>query len=98
MKQMRTNWVIKDFSEHIPIETIDELRDATNIGDEITFTKEVYEFYADTGRYRKFDKPISGVIAKKFSHVFMFEDGRTFTWKDYYMGRNTNERTEEKPF
>lgn len=70
----------------IHILDVDNLRKATPVGAYIQFEKKV-----DGGDaiYHKQQKMgiISGVIQAKYPNVFMLEDGRTFSWKDYYLGK-----------
>lgn len=64
-----------DTSRLLSVVQIGILRDITNIGDWVYFQKD--------------DQKIEGQIAKKYEHIFLLEDGRTFSWIDYVIGSST---------
>lgn len=61
-----------DMSHLISFEQIDIVKQKTDIGDEISFLKD--------------EEHIEGIVSKKYRHIFMLEDGRTFRWIDYITG------------
>lgn len=70
------------WEKSIHILDIEEFRDSTPVGTHIQFEKAM-----DIAVSRKRPEIVSGIIKSKFPHIFMLEDGRTFSWKDYYLGR-----------
>ena len=71
----------------ITVQSINELRDSTNVGDNISF----YINRSTTGNaHGPVSGLIKGTIAKKFEHVFLLTDGRTYSWTEYYMGKSNN--------
>ena len=75
------------FNESIHVKDIDALRDATKVGETIVFTHMMTQSNVSASAHGA-EKPviITGKIKAKFPHVFLFEDGRTFSWKDYLLG------------
>ena len=75
------------FNESIHISDIDALRDSTEIGETIKFTHDMTPSNIGSSAHGR-EKPVTikGIIKAKFPHVFLLEDGRTFTWKDYFLG------------
>lgn len=75
------------FDNSIHVRDINALRDSTEIGEIISFTKEVdFSNVSASKNGRKKPVTITGKVKAKFPHVFLFEDGRTFSWKDYFLG------------
>lgn len=70
----------------ITVEDVYRLRDTTNVGDIVTFRAVVYRRLEGYGGQTK-PETIIGRVKAKYPHIFMLEDGRTFSWKDYLLGR-----------
>lgn len=86
MGKHTAGYLTKIWERSIHILDIDDLRDSTPVGAHILFEKTIE---GGDAIYHRQQKPgiISGVIKSKFPHIFLLEDGRTFSWKDYYLGK-----------
>lgn len=60
---------------------IDLLRKSIKVGDRISFVRSGY-------RDRDSRIRITGTVKEKYPYIFSLEDGRTFTWVDYLIGKN----------
>lgn len=68
------------------LKDIYRLRDNTEIGDSIGFWSDRY-FRTEASGYQGEKRVVRGKIAAKYPHVFMLEDGSTYSWVDYMLGR-----------
>ena len=73
------------------VEEINNLRDNTPVGTYIEFKRKVSESVSATG-LRGISKgdliTISGIVTKKFPNVFMLDNEKTYSWKDYMLGKD----------
>lgn len=73
------------------VEGIDRLRNDTPIGTYIEFKRSVSESVSTTG-LRGISKgdliTVSGIVTKKFPNIFMLDNGKTYSWKDYMLGKD----------
>lgn len=86
MGKRTVGYMTELWDRSIHIQDIEDLRDSTPVGAYIKFEKEIN---GGDAIYHREKKPgiISGVIKAKFPRVFMLEDGRTFSWIDYMLGK-----------
>lgn len=61
----------------LTVQSVRDLRNKTKIGDHI-------KFYI---RRKDFEGFVEGKVANKFDHVFLMTDGRTYSWKEYLLGK-----------
>lgn len=66
------------FEEGITFEQIRLCKERTNVGDDIQFEKDIY--------CNQIPIKIYGTVKKKYKHLFLLEDGRSFTWVEYLVG------------
>lgn len=68
------------------LKDIYRLRDNTEIGETIKFRIEKTYGFVGGGEV-EVPGIIKGKVAAKYPHTFMLEDGSTYTWVDYMLGR-----------
>lgn len=69
-----------------PLKNIHMLRDRTKIGETIKFRSDRYYEEGLSGNEGK-PRVITSKVVAKYPHVFELENGETYTWVDYMLGK-----------
>lgn len=77
-EQVVTSYYLKKVTDAITPCQIEFLRDRIQIGDFLEFKR--------TNIFSSDYEVIFGVVKAKYTHIFQFEDGRTYQWKEVLMG------------
>jgi len=70
----------------IPVAEIERLRDEIKIGETLKFWSDRYYEVGLSGEIGD-SRIVEGKVIAKYPHVFVLEDGHTYTWVDYILGR-----------
>lgn len=71
---------------YITTESVENLRDNTPVGSFIKFKRTRKYGESERQCLRTFDD-IHGIVTTKYSHIFVLDDGRTYSWVDYILGK-----------
>lgn len=75
-----------DVDYALNVRDVEELRDATNIGDRIKFITYDFVEHKKTHIVERMENEVIGTVKEKYPYIFRLDNGKTYTWNQYALG------------